>query len=183
MSGGFNLENIAAAAALAKRAGAPDTAIFSAAKSFKGLEHRLEFVLEKNGLAFYNDSYATRPEATCGALHSFHDRPIGLILGGSEKFADFSPLVSQIAVQPNIAAIALIGDTATRLEKSLKEGVPSGKISIRICYDLPSSLSFLTEIVSSGVVLLSPACASFGLFDNYKDRGNKFKALVEKYYN
>ncbi|MFC1585590.1 UDP-N-acetylmuramoyl-L-alanine--D-glutamate ligase [Fibrobacterota bacterium] len=178
LSGGFNLENLAAAAAAARRAGITSEDILAAAKSFKGLEHRLEHAGGKAGLDFYNDSYATRPEATIGALEAFSGRPLGIILGGSEKHADFSGLISKITSAGNIRGLALLGETSGRIQKEFEEAGLSDSIRIRICRNLTECLVFLISEVHKGIILLSPACASFGLFANYKERGEKFKELV-----
>jgi UDP-N-acetylmuramoylalanine--D-glutamate ligase len=108
---------------------------------------------------------------------------VGIILGGSEKHADFKKLAAHIAAQSNILAVALIGDTASRLQKDISHAGIKDSIPLKVCPDLSTALKFLIGEVRQGVILLSPACASFGLFHNYKDRGDKFKALVSKYYN
>ncbi|MBF0432638.1 MAG: UDP-N-acetylmuramoyl-L-alanine--D-glutamate ligase [Fibrobacteria bacterium] len=181
MPGTFNLQNIAAAASIALKLGASPEAVKEAAMRFRGLEHRLEFAGKNDFFSFYNDSYATRPEAVIGALKSFENKKIGLILGGSEKFADFTELAQEIVSHPHISAIALIGDTAPRLQESICKEAPSKQLNLKICPDLDKSLQFLTGIVKNGVILLSPGCASFGLFKNYKERGKIFKKLVRNY--
>ncbi len=181
LTGAFNLENIAAAGTLALEAGAEPRHVLAAAMTFNGLEHRLEFVRERAGLSFYNDSYATRPEAAIGAVRALSDRPLGLILGGSEKHADFSELASVVAASPHVRAVALIGQTAGRLETSLRgAGLPrsDGSPALETCAGLEAAVAFLMERVPRGALLLSPACASFGLFENYKERGKAFKKLV-----
>jgi UDP-N-acetylmuramoylalanine--D-glutamate ligase len=181
LKGGFNLENIAAAGILALELGAEPRHVVAAAMAFRGLEHRLEFVRERNGLAFYNDSYATRPEATLGAVNALRDAPMGLILGGSEKHADFSGLAAALARSDHVRAIALIGQTAERLAREFSEaGIAemSGARSLRRCSSLEESMEFLMARVPRGAIALSPACASFGMFENYKERGKAFKKLV-----
>ena len=105
---------------------------------------------------------------------------MGLILGGSEKNADFSLLAKKIAVSLNIRAIALLGETSNRIHQELEKCKASESIIIQHCKDLKESLEFLLKAVPKGIILLSPACASFGLFANYKERGEKFKQLVQK---
>jgi UDP-N-acetylmuramoylalanine--D-glutamate ligase len=181
LTGAFNLENIAAAGTLALEAGAEPRHVVAAAMTFNGLEHRLEFVRERAGLSFYNDSYATRPEAAIGAIRALSDRPLGLILGGSEKHADFSELAAVVAASPHVRAVALIGQTAGRLEASLRAaGIPrpDGSPALETCAGLEEATAFLMDRVPQGSLLLSPACASFGLFENYKERGKAFKKLV-----
>src|SRR5690606_12460671 len=126
LKGAFNLENIAAAGTLALELGAEPAHVIAASAAFAGLEHRLEFAGEKRGIAFYNDSYATRPDAVLGALDALKDAPLGLILGGSEKHADFSGLASAIAAAGQVRAVALIGQTADRLESDLRAAGVSG---------------------------------------------------------
>jgi UDP-N-acetylmuramoylalanine--D-glutamate ligase len=177
MTGSFNLENIGAAAAAALELHASVEAVRAGARAFAPLEHRIEFVRESNGIRYFNDSYATRPEATLAAVTAFQD-PLGLILGGSEKFADFSDLAKALARQSHLRAIALIGQTAERLEAELRAaGAFEGRV-IRRCDGLVESLEFLRGEIKIGAILLSPACASFGLFANYKERGKAFKKIV-----
>jgi UDP-N-acetylmuramoylalanine--D-glutamate ligase len=204
LKGAFNLENLAAAAAVALELGASPEAVRAAAAGFVGLEHRLEFVREWRGLSFYNDSYATRPEAAMGAVEALRDAPLGLILGGSEKHADFGELAAAVAAAGHVKAVALIGQTAERLRAELEKaragggtdprdaggaGVPragSDGPAIRILPSLEEALHFLIGRLEAGAggeavqgaVALSPACASFGMFENYKERGKAFKRLV-----
>jgi UDP-N-acetylmuramoylalanine--D-glutamate ligase len=181
LKGRFNLENIAAAGILALELGAEPRHVLAAAMAFNGLEHRLEFVRERNGIAFYNDSYATRPEAALGAVHALKDAPMGLILGGSEKHADFAEMAASIAAAGHVKAVALIGQTAERLERELASaGFPpaSADRSMRRCSSLEDAVGFLMDRVPKGAIALSPACASFGMFENYKERGKAFKKLV-----
>ncbi|MDB5106506.1 MAG: murD [Fibrobacteres bacterium] len=188
LKGAFNLENIAAAGALALELGAEPRDVVAAAMAFKGLEHRLEFVRERSGVSFYNDSYATRPEATIGAINALKDAPLGLILGGSEKHADFAEMAEIIAGAGHVKAIALIGQTAGRLGEELRAArtrlataSEMGGIGIqesKACSTLEEAVDFLMGRIGKGSVALSPACASFGMFENYKERGKAFKRLV-----
>jgi UDP-N-acetylmuramoylalanine--D-glutamate ligase len=178
MTGAFNLENIAAAAVAARELGASPEAVLRAARAFSPLEHRIEFVREARGVRYYNDSYATRPEASLGAVRGLKGAPLGLILGGSEKFADFSELAEALAGEAHLRAVAFIGQTAERLEAELRRaGALEGRAHRR-CAALGEALDFLRGEIREGAILLSPACASFGLFANYKERGKAFKALV-----
>jgi UDP-N-acetylmuramoylalanine--D-glutamate ligase len=181
LKGAFNLENIAAAGTLALELGAEPRHVVAAAMAFKGLEHRLEFVRERNGVAFYNDSYATRPEASLGAVKALKDAPLGLILGGSEKHADFAELAASLAAAAHVRAIALIGQTSERLASELRAAgiaVSAGGPDIRLCATLEEAVEFLLARIDAGAIALSPACASFGMFENYKERGKAFKRLV-----
>ncbi len=188
LKGAFNLENIAAAGALALELGAEPRHVVAAAMAFKGLEHRLEFIRERNGVAFYNDSYATRPEASIGAIHALKEAPMGLILGGSEKHADFAELTAVVAAAGHVKAVALIGQTADRLGAELRKagigespaegGIATTDTDVKACDTLEAALEFLMARVGKGAIALSPACASFGMFENYKERGKAFKRLV-----
>lgn len=179
--GNHNLENIAAATLVADSFGISESTIKSVVSGFKGLPHRIEFVSEIDGIKFINDSFATNPEPTMAAIRSFTEDKI-LILGGSSKGSDFSQL-AQLIADSNIKGVVLIGDEALKIEQALIVAAYSGKIS--------KGLSDIDEIVRSAwtmasakhVIILSPACASFGLFKNYKDRGDKFKAAVLKLQN
>lgn len=176
--GSFNLENLAAAAAVALELGVTADAILSAARDFAPLEHRLEFVRSLQGVSYYNDSYATRPEAALAAVKALRGGPLGLILGGSEKFADFAELAAGLVAETHLRALALIGQTAPRLESELRDAGALANRKYRVCASLEEAMEFLRSEIHTGAVLLSPACASFGLFANYKERGIAFKRLV-----
>jgi UDP-N-acetylmuramoylalanine--D-glutamate ligase len=189
LTGAFNLENLAAAAAAALELGVSPGDIAAAARAFAPLEHRLEFVREavsdRGRVRYYNDSYATRPEAALAAARALDQAPgndaVGLILGGSEKFADFGELATGLAALPRLRAIALIGHTAERLEASLREAgaLESGAgRAWRRCATLDEAVEYLRREIPAGSILLSPACASFGLFKDYKERGKAFKKIV-----
>jgi len=171
------LENMAAALLALKALGCDTEACMDALKSYKNLKYRLQYDGEKGGIAFYNDSYATRPEAAIAAARSMN-RPFALILGGSEKHADFTELAQVLATLPLLRGIALIGQTAERLDGAL---VASGCAVARVRHEgLEQAFSWCCTIAGSGgAVLMSPACASFGLFANYKVRGERFDALYE----
>jgi len=174
--GRHNLDNIAAATLVADILNIDIEVIKQVVKEFKGLPHRLEFVAEINSVKYINDSFATNPEPTMAAIDSFSEDKI-LILGGSSKGADFTQLAKKIAGS-NISAVILIGDEASNIEKALTGASYSGRIK--------KGLRDIDEIVKTAqegskpreVIILSPACASFGLFKNYKDRGDKFKTAV-----
>ena len=195
LTGAFNLENLAAAAAAALELGVSAEDITAAARAFAPLEHRLEFVREissdRGRVKYYNDSYATRPEAALAAARALSDAcgdtggdacdGFGIILGGSEKFADFGELAAGLAALPRLRAVALIGHTAERLEGALREAKALGDgidRAWRRCATLEDAVTFLRDRIPAGSILLSPACASFGLFKDYKERGKAFKKIV-----
>jgi len=174
--GRHNLENIASASIVGDILGVPIEKISKAVREFNGLPHRLEFVREVDGIKFYNDSFSTNPTPTIAAIKSF-DLPITIILGGSEKGADFSQLAETIKAS-NVARIITIGIEGPRIRKALIDSganisVINGGNSIGT---IAQTAAKNTE--SGGVVLFSPACASFDMFKNYKDRGEKFAAAV-----
>jgi UDP-N-acetylmuramoylalanine--D-glutamate ligase len=176
LPGRFNLENIAAAILAAVAAGADASEICSAAETFSGLPHRLETVCQACGIRFVNDSYATRPDATLAALASFTDEPLAIVLGGSEKNADFAPLAAAISGHPTLVYVGLIGATAARLERAIRKSAPP-RFALEHHDGLASAVQGAARALTDrGVVLLSPACASFGLFPNYKVRGERFRA-------
>jgi UDP-N-acetylmuramoylalanine--D-glutamate ligase len=161
-----------------KALGADVATALQSLKSYEALQFRMEFKGEKRGIEFYNDSYATRPDATMAAVKSMK-RPFALILGGSEKNADFTELSNLLATLPNLKKISLIGATAERMLDSLKlAGVSVPK---QIFPGLDEAFADACSLGEGSAVLLSPACASFGLFKNYKVRGQCFDALVEKF--
>ncbi len=175
--GKHNLENITSAALASIAAGAQIDSIKKGAKNFQGLSHRLELAGKKNGKKFFNDSFATNPEPTIAAINSF-DEPITIILGGSSKGADFSKLASEI-VKSSVNNVILIGDEADKIEKALIEENYSKSI-VKMEGDMQDFVNKADEVSKSGdVILLSPACASFGLFNNYKERGYKFIEIVK----
>ena len=166
LRGEHNLENISAAITASFLAGADIEAIKSGVKEFKGLEHRLEFIRVKDGVKFYNDSFSTTPQTTIAALESF-DEPIILLLGGSEKNADYQDLIKTIA-QKKIKLIIPIGGTAKRIVPEIGE-----------TKSMQEALKIARKKAQSGdIVLLSPASASFDAFKNYKERGRIFKEEV-----
>jgi UDP-N-acetylmuramoylalanine--D-glutamate ligase len=176
--GDHNLENIAAATIVAKICGVQLEQISKAVKDFKGLEHRLEYVAEIGGVKFFNDSFATNPVATLAAIRAFQ-QPLVLVLGGSEKNLDYLELINEIKGNQFIKSIVYIGETGNRLACELKnlgyeKVIPGG-----------DSMSEIVKVAkdqaeSDDVVLLSPASASFGLFKNYKERGDQFKQAVNQ---
>ncbi|MCQ2054584.1 MAG: UDP-N-acetylmuramoyl-L-alanine--D-glutamate ligase [Fibrobacter sp.] len=182
----YQLENMAAATLACKALGIAVADAFKALETYETLPFRMEFKGEKNGIEFYNDSYATRPDATIAATGSMK-RPFALILGGSEKNADFTEL-SKILVneRPNLKRIALIGATAERMLESLKQvglesaGENGAGIPASIFPTLEEAFVDSLKIGQGGTVIMSPACASFGLFKNYKVRGQVFDKLVSE---
>ena len=172
----YQLENMAAATLACKALGIKVADAFEALKSYETLPFRMEFKGEKRGIEFFNDSYATRPDATIAATASMK-RPFALILGGSEKNADFTELSGILVKQrPNLMRIALIGATAERMLESLTQA--GLQVPAKIFPTLEEAFADSLAIGKGGAVIMSPACASFGLFKNYKVRGQVFDKLV-----
>jgi len=175
LRGIHNLENITAAITASYLTGVKISSIINAVKNFKGLEHRLELIGEKNGVTFYNDSFSTTPETTIAAIKSFNN-PIILIAGGSDKGADYSKLGEEIG-KSTVKAVILIGLMKHKIEKAIKDsGIFSGKI-----INNPNTMKEIVKMAVIGakkgdIILLSPGCASFDMFKNYKDRGDQFKS-------
>lgn len=176
--GPHNLENILPATMVTSILKIPKNHIAKSIKNFKGLPHRLEFAGEHKGVRFYNDSFSTTPETCIAALNSFREDLI-LIAGGSEKNSDYTELGKVIFEKENLQDVILMGDTAQIIKKAiLKNGDPKCNIATVANYHDAFDLA-LEKAWKGSIVLLSPACASFGLFKNYKERGEKFKEWVE----
>ena len=171
--GEHNKENIAAAVEVAKIVGVKLAIIKKAVANFKGLEHRLEFVRELKGVKYYNDSFATTPEATITALKSFA-APIVLLLGGADKGANFKKLAKEVKRRVKFAVL-LKGKATSRIKKELlKAGFKPE--NMRLVDNIKEAAKTAKANAAAGdVILLSTACASFGMFKNYKERGDLFK--------
>lgn len=187
LRGEHNIENVMAATVATRLVGVSIDTIREVIKKFKGLEHRLEEVATVNGITFYNDSFSTTPETAIAAIKSFKE-PLVVILGGSEKGSDFTDLGKVIVETQNVKAIILIGLMTDRIlaavERSARPGLADTVRKpwiLRGGKDMAEIVRMAYNNAASGdVVLLSPACASFGMFANYKDRGKQFKDQVVK---
>ncbi len=176
--GGHNQENIAAAVEVARILGVKPGIIKKAVANFKGLKHRLELVRIIKGVKYYDDSFATTPEATITALKSFA-QPIVLLLGGAEKNSDFRKLVREVKRKVKFVVL-LKGEATPRLKKELfKIKFPVDKV--RLVSSMKEAVKQAQKNSAKGnVVLLSTACASFGMFRNYKERGDLFNQEVRR---
>ena len=171
LQGKHNLENIMAALLLALDAGAAPDACREALASFQGLPHRLEWVADIGGVAFYDDSKGTNVGAVATSLAHF-DRPVILIAGGRDKDSDFSLLNDLIAAR--VKALVLIGETRERLAQVWRGLAPA-----YLADDMAAAVARAWELSRPGeVVLLSPACASFDMYRDYAHRGQTFQNLV-----
>jgi UDP-N-acetylmuramoylalanine--D-glutamate ligase len=176
LRGEHNLENVLAACAAAHLAGAPAPAIAGGVKTFRAVEHRLEFVAEAGGVEFYNDSKATNVDATLKALEAFPG-PLIVILGGKDKGSPYTPLIDPLRQRARLAI--LIGAAAGKIAADLGDAVP-----VEHAGTLDRAVKLAAERAQSGdVVLLAPACSSFDQFENYEQRGRVFKELVARLEN
>ena len=175
--GRHNLQNVCAAITTAWEIDKNVSPLKDVVVSFAGLEHRLELVRELNGVKYYDDSFATTPESAIVAIEAFKD-PKVIILGGSDKGAEYIQLAKNVA-GGNVKHAVLIGDTAKSIEQALKnEGFSDYSFGSK---DINEIVELCKEKSSPGdVVLLSTGCASFGIFKDYKDRGEKFKKAVQE---
>jgi UDP-N-acetylmuramoylalanine--D-glutamate ligase len=172
LKGRHNLNNCLAAALAARICEIKKDVIRDSLRSFEGVNHRLEPVRTVKGVRYINDSKATNINAVWYALDSF-DVPMALILGGRDKGNDYSQLIPQI--HDKVHTIIAIGEARPLIEEQLKTVAPHFKTA-----------KTMDEAVRTGkrytkrgeVVLLSPACSSFDMFNNYKHRGNEFKRIV-----
>lgn len=171
IQGEHNIQNAMAVIIAAKIFNLDNKKILEALKSFKGVEHRLELVREIEGIKFINDSKATNVDSVIVALKSF-DEPIMLILGGQDKGNDYS-MIENLVVE-KVKKIYAIGSSAEKVFNYFHK-----KVKTEIKKDLDEVINAaLSEARSGDVVLLSPACASFDMFDNYEHRGKVFKEIV-----
>ncbi|HUO56691.1 MAG TPA: UDP-N-acetylmuramoyl-L-alanine--D-glutamate ligase [bacterium] len=171
--GPHNLENACAAALMASLCGVPDAAIAKTLAEFTGVEHRLEAAGEINGIRFVNDSKGTNVDSVLKALESF-EKPIVLMLGGRDKAGDFTRLAP--LVKEKVTRIVAFGECKAKVVQQL-----AGAATVVEAGSLEEAVSgAFAASERGGVVLFSPGCASFDMFQNYEDRGRQFKAVVEK---
>ncbi len=176
IKGGHNVENALAASLMAFLAGVNAKDIRKVLKTFQGVEHRIEFVREIDGVKYYNDSKATNTDSAIKALETFEGHII-LIAGGDDKLTDLADFMN--LVYDRVEGLILIGDAAERFKTyAIQRGIDP-----TIIFDAGHSMEKAVEIAKKiskpmQVVLLSPACASFDMYDNFEERGRDFKRLV-----
>ena len=176
LRGEHNVENALAACAAAYLAGADPAAIASGIKTFKGVEHRLEFVAEVSGVQFYNDSKATNVDAAVKAIEAFPG-PLIVILGGKDKGSPYTPLRELLRERARMAI--LIGAAADKIAEDLGDAVP-----LESGGTLDRAVHLAMQNAHPGdTVLLAPSCSSFDQFENYEHRGRTFKDLVASLEN
>ncbi len=180
LPGRANLSNLAAAIAIAKYFGIDDDSIKNSLPDFKPLPHRLELVEEINGVRWYNDSIATTPQSAIAALEAF-DQPKIIIAGGYDKDLPFEELGQKIAT--NAKAAILIGKTAPKIADAIQL-FPEAGTKIELVDSLAEAVQLAARLAEPvDVVLLSPACASYDMFDNFQHRGREFIKLVRAISN
>jgi UDP-N-acetylmuramoylalanine--D-glutamate ligase len=173
LRGDHNLENIMTALALGLACGAAPDSMRRATAGFNGVEHRLEFVAEIGGVAFYNDSKATNVDAAIKCIEAF-DRGVIVILGGKDKGGDYAPLAP--LVRARCEHVILIGAAAETIAAALDNTKPLHRAAT-----MPEAVERGLALAAPGdTVLLAPACASFDMFDNYEHRGRVFKEAVRR---
>ena len=179
LRGVHNFENICTAIAATRTLVDIDTAI-EAIKQFESVEHRIEFVREVFGVKWYNDSSSSSPTRTISGLNAFSE-DIVLIAGGYDKKLDYKPIAKPIV--DKVKTLILLGQTSGKIFDAVKEELEKQNktIDIYMCNNLPDTVEVAKKHAKSGqVVLFSPASASFDMFKNFAERGEKFKDLVNK---
>ena len=173
--GTHNYENVCAAIAIAEAIGIPEDIIIEQVKCFKAVEHRIEYVAVKNEVWYYNDSKGTNPEASVKAIEAMV-RPTILIGGGYDKGSDFDMYVK--AFKGKVKLLVLLGQTADKIAETCEK---YGFTDYVKATTLEEAVSVCAANAQKGdAVLLSPACASWGMFDNYEQRGDMFKEYVNR---
>ena len=182
LPGLHNLENILAASTVSFIHNIPGNIILKALKNFPGIPYRLEFIGEVRGIKFYNDTCATTPEATLAALGSFTEQPVILFLGGKDKKLNYENFGEAIGKNKEIKKIILLQhpdyDASLKILSALKKHLDSEKIILTSSLKVGVEAA-LQQAQENDLVLLSPAAASFGMFENEFDRGDQFNKIVK----
>lgn len=177
LRGVHNYENICAAVAATKTLVDTDKMI-EAITEFAGVEHRLELIREINGVKWYNDSIGTSPTRTIAGLNSFEEEII-LIAGGYDKHLDYEPLAKPIIEK--VKVLILVGQTADKIFSAVNKELEkqNKQLNIHMCTSLEQTVQMANKVAKQGqIVLFSPASASFDMFKNFAQRGDKFKEIV-----
>lgn len=179
LRGKHNLENICAALAATESIVDIDNQT-KAISNFKGVEHRLEFIRELDGVKWYNDSIGTSPTRTIAGLQSF-DEKIVLIAGGYDKHLEYEPLAKPIV--DNVSNLILLGQTSEKINNAVKRQLEKEdkQLPIYRCNSLEEAVRTAKKVAKQGeIVLLSPASAAFDMFKNFAERGNIYKQIVQE---
>ena len=173
--GDHNVENVMAACGIALAMGVDLDVIRETVRNFKAVEHRIEYVCTKNGVKYYNDSKGTNTDAAAKAIGSMTS-PTVLIAGGYDKGVDFTDWI--MGFNGKVKDMILIGQTAEKIKET---AMSCGFTNIHMCEDLTEAVKKASELAVDGdCVLLSPACASWGQFKSYEQRGDLFKKLANE---
>lgn len=174
--GAHNVENALAAVCLGMTSGVPPQAIAHALRTFEGVEHRIEFVREIEGVRYINDSKGTNPDSTIKAVKAM-ERPTVLLLGGSNKNSDYCPVFE--AFEGRIKAVVALGETRDQIVRDAKK---TGYSPVYVCdTSFEEAVQMASNLANAGDnILLSPACASYDMFQNFEERGRVFKEIVQK---
>ena len=173
--GDHNVENVMAACGIALAMGVDLDVIRKTVRNFKAVEHRIEYVCTKNGVKYYNDSKGTNTDAAAKAIGSMTS-PTVLIAGGYDKGVDFTDWI--MGFNGKVKDMILIGQTAEKIKET---AMSCGFTNIHMCEDLTEAVKKASELAVDGdCVLLSPACASWGQFKSYEQRGDLFKKLANE---
>lgn len=178
--GRHTITNTLPGVVLAKHLGIPNEVIAKGLQTFKTLAHRLELIEEKNGVTYYNDSLSTTPIATIAAIESFDNNPIILIAGGFDRGLEYGEL-AQTIVDHQIKHLILLPDTGELILEETKKRLTNnmGELGYTLVNSMQQAVRIAKEIAKPGyIVLMSPASASFNLFEDYQDRGNQFRKFV-----
>jgi len=174
IKGNHNVSNVLAALALGSVTDLPMPAMLEAAQQFAGLPHRTQWVAEHDGVVWFNDSKATNVGATIAAVRGLSDYRLILLMGGQGKGQDFSEL--RQVFKNNVRHVFLFGEDAQRIAETL-----SGSVSYTTVKDLQQAVIDANRLAVAGdAVLLSPACASFDMFNGYDHRGREFTRMVQE---
>ena len=170
-----NVENVMAAIAIAEGMGVPMETILDTVREFRAVEHRIEFVATKAGVDYYNDSKGTNPDAAIQGIRAMH-KPTILIGGGYDKGSEYDEWIESF--EGKVKCLVLIGQTREMIAECARR---HGFENIRFADTFQECLELCTQLAESGdAVLLSPACASWGMFPNYEERGRLFKEYVNR---
>jgi UDP-N-acetylmuramoylalanine--D-glutamate ligase len=173
LRGNHNIENVLASMAITAGYSVPTRTLAEAIHEFRGVQHRIEYVAALRGLEFFNDSKATNVDSAIKAVDSF-ERGLILILGGKDKGAPYDPLVE--AMRGKVKHVVLIGEASAKIA-----GAIGNTVAVSRAKSMADAVKQAADLGASGdVVLLSPACASFDMFENYEHRGREFKKAVQE---
>ena len=173
--GDHNVENVLAAVGIAYYMGVPVETIGKACTEFKGVPHRIEYVKTVNGVEYYNDSKGTNPDAAIKGIKAMKSKTY-LIGGGYDKKSSYDEWIDSF--DGKVKKLVLLGQTAKDIDKSAKS---RGFVDTVFVETLEEAVMYCHDMAEPGeCVLLSPACASWGMFDNYEQRGDMFKEFVNQ---